>query len=217
MKTQIHSDSTLSFSRRWLLALAVFTPLALLPLQPALAGGKVMPPNAKPKGYSLADAAAATALFNVGPRTPESLPDVPFQILYTRTFTPPPFIVRPGTWLYVPVFSSDDRPVIVGDFPDVNDPAAVAEYYFSPEQLGAEYIEIVVDGEVNTLGPEYIAGVEVALPGGTAYTVAAAFINPLNKGTHTVEIRARFSGAAVLADNDGEVLEYSIVYTVIVR
>ncbi len=216
MKTQVHSHSAPSFSRRWLLALAVFTPLALLPLQPALAGGKVMPPNAKPKGYSLTDAAAAVAVFNVSPpRLAENLPDIPFQILFTRTGAEPPapFVVRPGTWLYVPVLSVDDSPEILGDFPDVNDPAAVAHYYFSPEQLGAEYIRIIVDGEVTTLGPEYIAGVEMPLPnGGTAITLVAGFINPLKKGTHTVEIGARFSGAAW-----GAPVEFSVVYTVIVR
>lgn len=50
---------------------------------PALAGGgNVLAPTAHPKGYSLANAAAATAYFNEGPRTPDSVPaGFPFQIL----------------------------------------------------------------------------------------------------------------------------------------
>ena len=42
---------------------------------PAIAGGgNVLPPSAKAHGYSLAEAAGATAYFNVGPRTPDTLP-----------------------------------------------------------------------------------------------------------------------------------------------
>ena len=90
---------------------------------PALAGGNVLPPTARPKGYSLAEAARATAVFNVGPRTPGTLPQVPFQILYvTPGQAAGTFVVRPGTMLYVPIFYVTDSPPILGDYPDLDDP-----------------------------------------------------------------------------------------------
>jgi hypothetical protein len=103
---------------------------------------------------------------------------VPFQILYTSTTNPSnTFHVQPGTMLYVPIVFSDNAPPILGDFPDVNDPEAVSDYYFNPEQLGAEFIEIVVDGKVTSLGPAYAVGAdpETSLPdGGDIYTANLA-------------------------------------------
>ena len=86
--------------------------------------------------------------------------------------------------LYVPILFFDDSAPILGDFPDVNDPEAVADYYFNPEQLGAEFIEVVVDGQVTTIGPEYVVGAETpGLPnGGNLYTTAGVFLTPLSKG-----------------------------------
>ena len=166
---------------------------------PALAGGgNVLAPTAMPQGYSLAEAAVATAYFNTGPRTSDTLPqNFPFQILYEG---PRPegttFLVRPGTMLYVPIVYSDDTDAALWDFPNVNDPEAVSDYYFDPQQLGAEFIEIVVDGAATTLSPEYAVGaVTPGLPsGGNRYTVVAVFLTPLSKGTHTVRFRSRFSG-----------------------
>jgi hypothetical protein len=193
---------------------------------PALAGGgNVLPPTARPKGYSLADMAAATAAFNAGSRAPETLPDVPFQILYispgesTNTL-----IVKPGTMLYVPVAYSDDSPPVLGDIPDdVTDQEAVADYYFSQEQFGAVVLDIVVDGKVTPVGPDYAVGVETPpLPdgGGTRYTTVAAFLTPLTKGTHTVTIRGLFTGDALDEFPDffpDGTLEFDISFTVIVR
>jgi hypothetical protein len=194
---------------------------------PALAGGgNVLPPTAKPKGYSLAEIAAATAIFNAsgpGGRSEATEPPVPFQILYTSATNPTnTFIVRPGTMLFVPVVFSDNSDPILGDFPDVNDPEEVSDYYFNPEQLGAEFIEIVVDGEVTSLEPAYAVGAEApGLPtGGDLYTVAAAYLTPLSKGTHTVTIRARFTGEAIQEFPEffpGGVFEFSNTYQVLVR
>src|SRR4029450_5996533 len=76
---------------------------------PALAGGgNVLAPTAQPKGYSLAEAAAATAYFNEGPRTPDSVPPgFPFQILYVPEDGNLTFDVRPGTMFYLPLVFSD--------------------------------------------------------------------------------------------------------------
>ena len=160
-------------------------------------GGNVLPPTAKAKGYSLAEAASVTAYFNVGPRTPDTLPaGFPFQILYVGPNGNLTFDVRSGTMFYVPVVYSDSTDAAFWPFPDVNDPNAVSDYYFDPEQLGAEFIEIVVDGEITSLGPTYAVGaVTPGLPsGGNSYTVAAAFLTPLSKGTHTVTIRVLLTG-----------------------
>src|SRR5688572_30661064 len=131
-----------------------------------LAQGTVLPGTAKPHGYSLAEAAAATAEFNTGPRTPDTLDTLPrnfpFQVLYIPVEEPPrstaTFHVKPGTMLYMPVLNVDNSFPILGDFPDVTDPEAVADYYFSREQLGAESIEVEVDGNVTSLGPSYVVG-----------------------------------------------------------
>lgn len=186
-------------------------------------GGQLIPADGKPKGYSLTEAAAATAYFNTGPRTPDTLPaDFPFQILYftaDNTFT-----VKAGTMLYVPVITSDNRDSAAWPFPDVTDPAAVSAYYFDPEQLGAEYIRILVDGQVRELGPEYAAGAVMPQPrpdeGIYDYTVVAGFLTPLSKGEHEVRIAARFTGAFIAMYPDyfpGGVYEFDYAYTVIVK
>lgn len=173
----------------------------LVAAEPALAGGgNVLPPTAKAKGYSLAEAAAATAYFNVGPRTPDTLPTgFPFQILYVNAANDTTFDVRPGTMIYVPVVYSDDTDSAFWPYPNVDDPQAVSDYYFDPAQLGAEVLEVEVDGRITSLGPQYAVGARTpGLPsGGNAYTVVAAFLTPLSPGTHLVTIRALLSGAFI--------------------
>ena len=177
-------------------------------------GGNVLPPTAKPHGYSLTQAAATTAYFNVGPKTPDTLPkNFPFVILHNGgdgTFT-----VKPGTMFYVPVVYVTDSPPILPGFPDVTDPQAVSDFYFSPSALGAEYIRIEVDGKVTSLEPRYAVGAETPeLPDtGNKYTVAAAFLTPLAPGSHTVTISVRMTGNAL----GGGVFEFSLPYTVIVQ
>jgi hypothetical protein len=192
---------------------------------PAVAGGgQVLPAKAKPKGYSLTDMAKATAVFNTGSRAADTLPDVPFQILYippgesTNTF-----VVKPGTMFYVPIFYSNDSPPTLGDIPDVTDPDEVAHYYFDQSQLGVTVLEVEVDGEVTELGPEYTAGaITPPLPdgGGTRYTTAAVFLTPLSKGRHTVTIRMEMTGDAL--DEYPEFFpdgtaSFEATYTVIVK
>ena len=195
----------------WLTILVVI--LCLLAFAPPAfaGGGNVLPATAQAKGYSLAEAAAATAYFNTGPRTPDTLlAGFPFQILYVDVNgEPETFYVRPGTMFYVPVVYSDDTDGQYWAFPNVNDPQAVAAYYFDPLQLGAESITIEVDGSVTSLGPRYAVGAET--PGGNNCTVVAAFLTPLSKGTHTVTIHAYLSGAFI-----GGVFEFTTSYTVVV-
>jgi hypothetical protein len=218
---------------------ATFTPVTTSESVPEhVGGGNVLPPTAKPKGYSLTDIAKATAFFvTSGPgdpsdpssgRSESNEPNVPFQILYDSNINEPhnTFLVRPGTMLYVPIFFSSDSPPITGNFPDVNNPDEVAEYLTSPDELGAIVLEINVDGEVTSLiktvagevtSLGYAVGVNVApekLPdgGGTRLVIAAVFLTPLTKGTHTVTIRASFTGAAIPGG-----FEFEIPYTVTVN
>jgi hypothetical protein len=86
-------------------------------------------------------------------------------------------------------------------------------------------MEVVVDGRVVSLGARNVVGVQSdqALPdGSTQFIGAAAFLAPLPRGAHTVEIRFRATGDALRAPAveayfpDG-VWEFSIVYDVTVR
>lgn len=160
-------------SRRWISIMGVILCLLMFVTPVFAGGGNVMPPTAKPMGYSLKEAAAATAYFNTGPRTANTLPqDFPFQILYEDyQGGPGTFHVRPGTMIYVPVVYSDDTDAQYWNFPDVNDPQAVSDYYFDPAQLGAETLTIEVDGNITSLGPGYAVGAETpGLPSGGTTT-----------------------------------------------
>jgi len=196
---------------RWLNILGTIVCLLVFASPAFAGGGNVLPPAAQPKGYTLAAAAAATAYFNEAP-TAHSLPlDFPFEMLYVKPENT--FHVEPGTAFYVPVVYSDDTDAAYWSFPDVTDPQAVQDYYFDPAKLGAEYLDVVVDGEVTTLGSGYAVGAQTpGLPsGGNNYTVVAAFLSPLPAGAHTVTIAGRLAGAYI-----GGVYEFEITYTVIV-
>jgi hypothetical protein len=205
---------------------ATFTPVTASKSVPKhVGGGNVLPPTAKPKGYSLTDIAKATAFFATrgpdGPngRSKSNEPNVPFQILYDSNINDPhnTFFVRPGTMFYVPIFYVSDSPPPTGDFPDVNDPDAIAYYISNEGQLGAESVEIEVDGKTTSIIGDlgYFVGVTVprlADGDGKRYLTAAVFLTPLTKGTHTVTIRAKFTGDAV-----GGLYEFETPYTVIVN
>src|SRR3954467_8773111 len=122
--------------------------------------------------------------------------DTPFQSLVAWM---PADRGRPDTMLYLPLFNSDNAPLVIGDFPDVNDQAAGADYYFDPDQLGALRFEVEVDGVVTSLGRAYAVGTETPpLPsdGATGYTTFAVFLTPLSKGVHNVTYRALLIGDA---------------------
>ena len=183
-------------------------------------GGNVLPATARPHGFTLAAAAAATAYFNEGPHTPDTVPaGFPLQILYippggTDTGT---FHVRAGTMLYMPLVYSDGNDAALWPFPDVNDAQAVSSYYFDPQQLGADTMEVTVDGQTTSLGPQYAVGtVTAGLPSGAnAYTVVAVFLGPLTKGTHTVSYRFGLSGEFL--DPYGGEFAGEATYTVVVH
>lgn len=181
----------------------------------------MLPPTAQPHGYSLAAAAAATAYFNEGTRSPDTLPaGFPMQILYVPPDANGPtgtFHVRTGTMFYMPLVYSDGNDAAAWPFPDVTNPQAVSSYYFDPQQLGAETMEVTVDGQTTSLGPRYAAGaVTPGLPSGAGtYTVVAVFLGPLTKGTHTVSYRFLFSGDFL--DPYGGEFAGDATYTVIVH
>src|SRR3954451_12655348 len=111
----------MSFSFRIGMAVAVLG-LAAAAVPAVAGGGNVLPSNAKPKGYSLKDAAAATAVFDTGPHdaTP---PKLPFYTLVNDA------TVKPGTTLYVPLFPLDDSGEDAGKLPaDITDQQADADY-----------------------------------------------------------------------------------------
>ncbi len=190
-------------------------------------GGNVLPPKAQPKGYSLSDMAKATAAFNVTNPRPDVFPEVvngkPFQGLFiTPANTTNTFNVKRGTMLYVPVSAIDDSPTIVGTFPKVGDQKALEFYIYNHSQLGTQYINITVDGKVTSLDDKYVVEVKVPpLPdgNGTQYITAAAFLTPLKRGTHTVEISTLEDGDAICAAIGGcpPPFQFSVVYNVIVH
>ncbi len=178
-----------------------------------LGGGNVVPAVAQPKGFSLLKLATATAAYNVTDHS-GAAPRVPFQMLVWRGDNPP-FYVKPGTMLYVPVLYNDDSPVIIGDFPDPTDREALLNYWYSQKQFGVVYTNITVDGKVMSLGPDYVMGVKFAAPlpdTATQYITVGAVLTPLTKGRHTIGISALATGEAI-----GGVFEFALDYTVIVK
>jgi len=180
---------------------------------PAFAGGgKVLPPTARPHGYSLTEMASLTGTFNANPPRDGVPPTAktPFVMLYVRPDGDSVFTVRPGTPLYVPIVYSSDNGI------DVTDQDEVADLYFSPDQFGAKTLDIVVDGEATSLiRVGYPVGAVIPQKGGEPleYTTVAAFLNPLPPGKHTVTIQALFDGELL----GGETFEFLSTFTVVVK
>ena len=156
----------------------------------------VVPANQRPLGYSLWDMALTTAHFFTGDRcTP---PETPFKILVFCGKPPYNFEVKDGTMFYVPVFSLDDSPPVIGNFPEVKDKLDLNSYVYSMNQVGIVYGMISVDGWHYLLNKNHLTGVDVWPPlpdgGGTRYAVVAAFLKPLGLGLHTIEISAMMAG-----------------------
>jgi hypothetical protein len=204
--------------KRFLLVLAVAIPLAGTTALSA-GGGKssVLPASATPADYTLDDMAAVLADFDTSGNDTSYLPtDIPFRILYTRPGDT--FEVPSGTMFFVPVFSIDDSPTIIGDFPTREE--EIPGYVFGYDQFGAHDVAIVVDGQATPIGPEYLGSAYVPaglLDGdGTHLIQLGAFVAPLSVGTHTVTIQATFEGEAFV-DFFGGPFSFEISYTVIVE
>lgn len=172
-------------------------------------GGKVLPPTARPGGYSLAKMARLTAVFNSGDHS-GTPPSTPFQMIFTSPTNNNTFDVSEDTTLYVPVLFLDDSPPIAGDFPyaafgedaeDSGGRGALLHYVFDENEIGADSFEVKIDGKVFSLGSDYVVGVTtppLADGGGIHYIPVAAFVSALPKGAHTVEIDGLLDGKALI-------------------
>jgi probable HAF family extracellular repeat protein len=193
-------------------------------------GGQVLPVTASPYGYSLADMARATALFNTSGNKQADYPNTPFQILYVDPATElaipsgsgqlltgsNSFVVAPGTPFYVPLEFVDDSPPILGTFP--TDPSATANYVFAHDHLGTTNLAITVDGRVTPIGAAYAAGPVSTPPlldgGGSHIITVGAFLTPLSPGTHTVTISGVFAGLLFQQATTLSFQQFQLTYTV---
>jgi hypothetical protein len=166
-------------------------------------GGNVLPASANPKGYSLNQMAAATAVYNTGQATGNPLtpppPDVPFHVLVADA------TVKHGTMLYLPIFYADDSGGAPSDFPDdITDQDDCADYLddLVLNGFGVEAFIVQVDGQTTVLDDDYVTGTATAplldgTPAGTNYITSAVFLTPLTRGVHTVSIGGIIDGEAI--------------------
>ena len=196
----------------------------------------VLPPDARPLGWSLERMTAALAVFTASGNDPANYPDTPFQILYVKDFADPEpvsggglrfsgsstFTVRPGTKFFVPMANADDSPPLPpGPYPE--SPAQAVRYFFDPDHYGASGWEITVDGQSTPIGAEYLAGPVTTPPlpdgRGTHMITLGAFLHPLTRGTHTVTVSGGLFGSAIpnLTQNVFAFFVSEFTYTVIVE
>ncbi len=168
----------------------------------------VLPATDTPLGYSLADLAKATAVYNTGvasgsPATP-AVPNIPFHVLVNDT------TVAANTYLYLPVFFADDSAPVDPAFPaSVADQQVDAAYMNSLVKTGFNVSAFLVsiDGVNTPLTDSYIVGVTTptlldGTPGGTNYITSAAVISPLSIGEHTVGFGGFINGSPVIFGSD---------------
>jgi hypothetical protein len=207
----------------WFLRLTGFALALLLPLSVAQSqnGGNVLPPQAKPHGYSLTDMAKVTDLFLTSGANPQFYPNTPFQLLVPDPnsiqvapiicangqagitgFGANSFVVRPGTQLYVFISNVDDSPPVLGTFPSDN--RDVQNYFYSPELYGYKNASVTVDGIVTPISSGYLSGIiEQTNPplqdgGGTRLIQVGVFLTPLTPGKHVVKTYSEFEGAGMM-------------------
>ena len=190
--------------------------LAASSLSVTAGSGNVLPPTAKPQGWSIDDMAAAVANFSISGNNLDFYPDTPFQIIFRHPGNS--FTVKPGTFLYVKVIFIDDSAPVIGNWPA--DKSGVADYFFGRTELGAHDLEIEVDGKVFSLdNPGYVGG-PVPTPdspdGSTYFIQTGAFVTPLSPGTHKLTIRGVLDGDAMVAALGGP-FATEIHYTITVE
>jgi hypothetical protein len=186
---------------------SIYLPLIANPARPILAA------NLEVEGYSLEETALQTAAFNVS-LDPSVYPDgLPFQILNTAGDRS--FIVKTGTFFYIPIAWVDDSPPVLGTFP--SNASAAQPYFFAPQQLGGHDFSITIDGIVYSLDGSYLAGPVTTAPlpdgGGTHFLVIAAFMAPLDPGDHVVQLKGALDGTLVI-DTYGAPYLIDITYMV---
>ena len=196
-----------------LLATAILLGSLVTTAAPASAtDGAVLPPTAKPHGYSLTDMAGPVATFTFGGNDPALYPKTPFQILYVNG-AGNSFVVKPGTTFYVPVVNIDNQGLT--DFPTTL--AGAQTYLTAQDKFHGTGFSITVDGVTTPLPPTYIGGPVTTPPladGGTQDFTLGAFLHPLTPGTHTVTISGTLDGPAPYV---GGTFHITHTYTVTVK
>lgn len=220
---------------RKLIVASCTTLLALLPLSAALFagvnvpqpsasqlhGGQVMPPTARPHGFSLTDAAAANAQFVSSGNNPAYFPAIPFQQLYYDPTTigvsgstitgSNVFHVPTGTMFYVPIGSVDNSPPVLGSFPQT--PSEAVSYWSDPSQLGVSQT-VAVDGKTISIPTTYLVGPVTTPPlqdgKGTHIITIGVFLTPLNKGNHTVVVTETVAGDLITSPFTAQ-FTYSVI------
>jgi hypothetical protein len=186
----------------------------------------VLPAQTRPFGYSLDDMARLVAPFNLSDRNGPP-PNTPFQVLYQNNVTgATTFEVAQGKFLYVPLLYNDDSLPVIGHFPgDAQNRLQTLRYWYSQSEFGVTTMQLVIDGKTMPLGATYVSGLSFNAPladGATKYLTAGAFISPLGRGPHAVEIRFKATGDALREPPIDQYFpegfwEFSIVYSVNVR
>ena len=116
-------------TRRTLISLILALVVSAIAAPAAFAGSDIVPPNAKPAGYSLERMAAEHALFTSSGNDPAFYPQTPFQVLFASSIDAAPegdglvvtgensFEVQPETGFYLPILHVNDSPPVIGTFP----------------------------------------------------------------------------------------------------
>jgi|SRR5271166_1479200 len=226
-KNQAQDQNPVCLSTLIILTLALLlalgaTPTVVFAKDEEPEGGNILPPGARPHGYSLDDMARLLGQFTTSGNKMKYYPATPFQILYSMPPTPggpPPtsipcqnggsgvldsgsntFKVTPGTEFFVPLFGVDDSPPVLGTFP--KDDEGAIPYFFGSNQYGGRDFGITVDCRTTWIGPGFLAGPVQTPPlldgGGTHFIQLGAFLTPLSLGLHTITVQGQIDGAGVL-------------------
>ncbi|HEX2046332.1 MAG TPA: BTAD domain-containing putative transcriptional regulator [Acidimicrobiales bacterium] len=187
--------------------------------------GPVMPADECPHGFSLGEVAAAVSSFQLNGNDPKYLPDTPFQILHLQDVNVEivgggmlgtgdrSFTVAAGTVCFVPIWVIDDRPPVTPGFPSTASSAAA--WFFDPAHSGGRDFQIVVDGRSTPIGAEYVTGPAPIVGDEQHHAITlAAFLRPLNPGTHVVIVRGGVFGRGAAEAHRISFMQEELTYTV---